>query len=444
MIYRMLLCILFFIPSTFCSETSSLQYDRFDGWMKISTKPKLFFYVKEIDGVWWIIDPGGNGFISKGVNHISYTADFSPELGYSPYARTTEKKYGNAEAWSKAAADNLRRWNFNTVGSWSNESMRRQQIPYTLILNIAAKAGANWEKGTFPDVYSKDFRRAAHNIARSECLKRKDDYYLIGYFTDNELHWGPDWRTKNSLLIDYLQLNSEAPGKQKAVEFLREKYGSLEDFNKAWGLKAASFETAASSLPLPESKNRSNDETEFQKMLAREYFRICSEEIKKQDPNHMILGCRFAGHAPKAVLETAAEYVDIITFNTYNYLPPRIVLEGIHELTQKPIMITEFSFKAMDSGLPNTKGAGKPVETQEDRASHFTEFVTDLMEMPFIVGYHWFEYADEPKEGRFDGENSNYGLVNINDEPWEILTNEMTRTNGRIERVHAQPGTIKK
>ncbi|MGC9328112.1 MAG: hypothetical protein ACP5I1_10800, partial [Candidatus Hinthialibacter sp.] len=67
----------------------------------------------------------------------------------------------------------------------------------------------------------------------------------------------------------------------------------------------------------------------------------------------------------------------------------------------------------------------------------FTRYVSDLMDQPFIIGYHWFEYADEPAEGRFDGENSNYGLVNIQDEPWEILTNEMTKTNRQVERMHA-------
>ena len=84
-------------------------------------------------------------------------------------------------------------------------------------------------------------------------------------------------------------------------------------------------------------------------------------------------------------------------------------------------MITEFSFKAMDSGLPNTRGAGAPVETQEDRAYHFEQYVTEFMRLPYAVGFHWFEYADEPAEGRFDGENSNYGLVNIKDERGRYL-----------------------
>jgi agarase len=53
-----------------------------------------------------------------------------------------------------------------------------------------------------------------------------------------------------------------------------------------------------------------------------------------------------------------------------------------------------------------------------------------------MVGYHWFEYTDEPAEGRFDGENSNYGLVDINDNPWTILVEKMTVVNENIESKH--------
>ena len=88
-------------------------------------------------------------------------------------------------------------------------------------------------------------------------------------------------------------------------------------------------------------------------------------------------------------------------------------------------------------GLPNTKGAGLPVATQEDRARHFTNYVQGLLDLPYAVGYHWFEHADEPAEGRFDGENCNYGLVNIKDQPWEVLVTQMAKVNESIDARHA-------
>jgi 5-hydroxyisourate hydrolase-like protein (transthyretin family) len=59
------------------------------------------------------------------------------------------------------------------------------------------------------------------------------------------------------------------------------------------------------------------------------------------------------------------------------------------------------------------------------------------MKLPYCVGYHWFQWSDQPAQGRFDGENSNYGLVKETDEAWELLTQRMTEVNGRIEAIHA-------
>jgi hypothetical protein len=114
-------------------------------------------------------------------------------------------------------------------------------------------------------------------------------------------------------------------------------------------------------------------------------------------------------------------------------------LELITKVTGKPTMVTEFSFKAADSGLPNTKGAARPVPTQEDRAKGFAGYVEALASLPGCVGYHWFEYRDQPKEGRrLDGENSNYGLVKIDFTPWEVLTTRMKQVNLGLEEMHAR------
>ena len=37
------------------------------------------------------------------------------------------------------------------------------------------------------------------------------------------------------------------------------------------------------------------------------------------------------------------------------------------------------------------------------------------------MGAHWFEYIDEPPEGRFDGEDNNFGFLSEKDEPYAPL-----------------------
>ena len=93
----------------------------------------------------------------------------------------------------------------------------------------------------------------------------------------------------------------------------------------------------------------------------RAYFKTCREAIRAVDPNHLILGCRFAGYAPDPVIEAMGGFIDLVSFNNYGDLPPEAQLRKLHERTGKPVALTEFAFKAQDSGLPNSKGAGKPL-----------------------------------------------------------------------------------
>ena len=98
------------------------------------------------------------------------------------------------------------------------------------------------------------------------------------------------------------------------------------------------------------------------------------------------------------------------------------------------------SFRSADSGLPNTNGAGPKVVTQVERAACFRRYVGVALRKPSIVGYHWFEHADQPAEGRFDGENSNFGTVTIEDDVYEELTRAMKVVNAEAEDTHAAVG----
>ncbi|MCS7254779.1 MAG: beta-galactosidase [Armatimonadota bacterium] len=415
---------------------------QYGGWAKMKAKATGFFRVECIDGVWWLVDPDGHLFVSKGVNHVSYRGDYCPALGYSPYHRNVQSKYGSEEKWAETTVQRLRSWGFNTIGAWSSGSLFRF-LPYTIILGMGARAGANWLKGTFPDVFSPQFRAVLGEVAAKECAQRKNDPLLVGYFTDNELRWGPDWRSPRHLLDDYLlMLPPDAPGKMALLSFLKKRYQSIDSLNKAWGLNLPDWDSLLQLTNLPPAqtgeieKQRLADRIGFLQLIAREYFSACHDAIRKHDPNHLILGVRFAGYAPRPVIEAMGEFVDIVSFNTYAFEPPVKMLNDLHQITGRPVMITEFSFKAMDSGLPNTRGAGRPVPTQKDRADNFERFVTALMKLPYCVGYHWFKWSDQPAQGRFDGENSNYGIVKENDEPWEILAQRMTEVNERIEMIH--------
>jgi len=62
-----------------------------------------------------------------------------------------------------------------------------------------------------------------------------------------------------------------------------------------------------------------------------------------------------------------------------------------------------------------------------------------------MVGFHWFEWFDEPAVGRIpDGENSNYGVVNGTNQVYTMLTNQMTITNKQLAAIHeSSPSGLK-
>ena len=379
------------------------EYDQFGGWRQLSGTKTGFFHTQQIDGRWWLITPEGYAFFSKGVDNVNYR----PEAASSP------KPPADPNAWASAAVRQLRGWNFNTAGAWSVSEVYDKGLVYAPVINMAAAVQRDvWLKGGVVDYFGQEFRNAAERVAQRQCAPHARDPWLLGYFTDNELRWGRDWRSEDSLLEAYLKMPAESAGLRKAKEFVKQRGHAAESLTD-------------------------DDKSEFLGVVAAEYARVTSEAIRRADPNHMVLGCRFAVYPGDTAMRAAGKYFDVISFHSYNADAPIERLNQIHRLTGKPTMVTEFSFKAMDSGLPNTKGAAKPVATQQDRADGFARYVDDLAALPHCVGFHWFEYRDEPKEGRFDGENSNYGLVKIDFTPWDVLTARMTRVNAQLEARHA-------
>jgi hypothetical protein len=102
----------------------------------------------------------------------------------------------------------------------------------------------------------------------------------------------------------------------------------------------------------------------------------------------------------------------------------RFYLETLHALSGKPVLIGEFYMAAGEnrSGNKNNRGVYPVVATQQERAAGFRNTLHALLRTPYVIGADWFQYHDEPTHGRYDGENFNFGLVDIHDRPYEALT----------------------
>jgi hypothetical protein len=105
-------------------------------------------------------------------------------------------------------------------------------------------------------------------------------------------------------------------------------------------------------------------------------------------------------------------------------------VDTLYALTGKPILISEFGYRSAESELPNTFPPFYPtLATQAERADSFGRYLRRAVQRPFVVGTHWFKHADQPIDGRNDGEDNNWGIVDLHDDPYVALGDRMRLLN---------------
>ena len=122
--------------------------------------------------------------------------------------------------------------------------------------------------------------------------------------------------------------------------------------------------------------------------------------------------CRFAWVNDTAA-KSAAKFCDIVCYNRYKYSVTDLKLP---DNIDKPIIIGEFHFGALDRGMFHT--GLKATASQTDRAAKYKSYVQGALKNKYIVGTHWFQYKDQATTGRGDGENYQIGFVDICDRPY--------------------------
>jgi len=307
---------------------------------------KSSFTVGQRSGRWWLITPEGEPFFSIGLNHID-----SASLRYTENIHIWREKYGGSmERWLKESVrPDLQSWGFNTVG-WVQEVVTRTPsnhrhsrnftfeeyqwlgLPYCHMLPFADFH--QWEVETrHPDLFSDDFEQWCDYVARAGCAQFAEDPKLIGYFyldCPTWVHERPDNRWKGPL-------------------FDPEKLATT----------AGREELSA---------------------LARRYYKVTHEAIRRYDKNHLILGDRYEGRArlPEEVVKAACPYVDVLSFQHFS--PPEQIDDDFarwHELTGKPILLAD---------------AARHVSVADGYRAHnvqwYKEVMDTLRDLEACVGFH--------------------------------------------------------
>ena len=431
------------------------SFDRFGGWKDgPQLKPSKFFRTEKIDDKWWFVNPDGRLFWSHGIDSVStrfgatgiadreeyflnlpdpgnvlaqfysqsswafgFYANRTPFKTYNFHNANLFRKYG--EQWRQEFADvahvRLRSWGMNTLGSWADADLCQQRrTPYVAFVHVdkgPVLVGAQKMWTQFHDVFDPGFREAiAHGIA--SCQHAHGDPWCIGYYVDNELYWGSD--------LDLAKWTLAGPADQIAkhelIEDLQTKYVTIDELNAAWGTEHESWGGLLLSTQTPDLEKAGSDLRAFTKRFSETYFRTVDEELAKAAPGQLYLGCRFIWDNPTAI-RAACDFCDVVSFNRYLYSVEHM---GLPDGEDKPLIIGEFHFGAMDRGMFHPSKV--PARNQQHRADCYRNYVGGALRNPLLVGTHWFEYTSEPTAGRGDGENYQVGFVDCCDTPYtEII-----------------------
>ena len=375
----------------------------YGGWKADQSTATGFFRVEQRNDRWWIIDPDGYPFIHKGV------AVFRPGRSSGQQA-ALEQKYGSKENWVEQETTMIRGYGFNGTGAWSDlDLIRNSEKPlvYTVIVNPMGaykhehlkKFGGAYEMAGWQGyrydlamVFDPEFDQYIKSAIKPIAQYARDKN-LLGYYTDNELPWN-----KEALDRHIKYLGHEEAGYIAAKEWLddrKDKDATLADITE-------------------------QDRKAFNAFYFETYIQKVSAAVRRYDPNHLYLGCRFNQEKEELqsaeIFEVAGKYIDIISINHYRkWEPVQSIMNDWTTWSGRPFIITEWYTKGEDSGLPNNTGAGWNVPTQDDRGYFYQNFTIELLRSKACVGWHWFTYQDnDPNDLTTDPSNrdSNKGIVN--------------------------------
>jgi hypothetical protein len=428
------------------------------GWQGKRVEARGFFRTHHDGRRWWLVDPDGFVFWSAGLDCVrpsigtpvaglEAALSWLPDPG-GPYAAAHGRDEDGApsvdylvanlirafgperwrESWAEIALAEFRRLGFNTVGNWSDWGVASAaELPYVRPLDECLPRTPLVYRD-FPDVFGPTFADDAAAYAE-QLRETAHDPALIGYFLMNEPRWGFAAETPATGML----LNGSPSASRAALgEFLRARYGSDEQFAAAWQMPVTFGEVADGEWRRPLTAAAQADLTEFSALMVERLFGGLSEACRRVDPHHLNLGARYHTVPPAWALAGMRSF-DVFSMNGYDRRIPAERLERISAALDRPVLIGEWHFGALDAGLPS--GGISHVRDQAARGRAFRIYTEDAAAHPACVGVHYFQMYDQSALGRFDGENCNIGFLDVCHRPYEPLAAAARASHERIYAV---------
>lgn len=385
------------------TPAADVELSQYGGWKAKRFAATGFFRTQHDGERWWLVDPDGYAFLTVGacsVSRESVTSD----------AAVAERVFGSDSAWAKATAELLRGHGFNSIGCWSAAetfSAAGARIPYFPRWNFmatykSARDPADGPRG-YPNMCMPLFDAAFEPFCQEHAKQleaTKNDPWLVGHFSDNELPFRPN------LLDLYLELPDTDSGHRAAANWLA-------------GARAMSGRPA-------EAKIDEAEQDGFLEFAAERYYRIVAAAIDAHDPHHLYVGSRIHGRCIRPATFRGARHCDLVSVNYYHrWSPEQEQMAGWVEASGRPFLISEWYAMKLDSAEVKTGGAGFRVKSRRDRALFYQNMTIGLLRNPGCIGWHWFKYGG-------DRAGVDMGLVDLEYAPKLELLAQMAELNRQV------------
>lgn len=446
----------------------------FGGW---TAGPRLEatgrFRVEKYEGKWWMVDPEGYLFWSHGVVRVTSSTAITPLDGRHFYFEELPQKgsefeqfyythddllkpyyasrnlhetydFSSSNCYRKYGPDyknifadlshrRLLSWGLNTIANSSDKAIcLLGKTPYIDRLEVRSKpiegTGGQWLP--FMDPFDPSFVESVKAQLLSH-QREIQDPWLLGLFVDNEIHWGDICHLARCTI----KAPEDQAAKKEFVKLLKCKYGNIAALNLAWSAEFASWDVLMRNRDDVPSGADADLKT-FNEMIIHKYYGNIRNLFDRYAPGVLYMGCRFASEktgANASVLAIGQQYCDVISYNIY-----------CHELTgfpfpegfDKPVIVGEFHFGALDRGLFH---AGLvDVGTQQERGLAYENYVRSALEHPNFIGTHWHQFSDQATTGRFDGENFQVGFTDCCDTPYYETISHIRKVGYDMYRIRSR------
>ena len=340
-----------------------VDWNQYGGW---AAGPQLQatgrFRTHKLDGKWWLIDPEGRLFWSQGITGVRLSQ--------------TTRTWGRADYFAEITdGGDFRQANLKRKfgDNWNAEAA---ELAHARLRSWGVNTIANWSSD---EIYN---------------LRKTPYVATLGSGIPKEVPSQLDEETFRNRV-------------QKRINA-----GTVADFkNDPWCLGVF----VDNELHWPRNDPGA---------VAQVYYKVVGEVLDDVAPDVLYLGSRIHGSGnPRSAYVAAANHCDVVSMNRYQFA---IVHEDLPKGSlDKPMIIGEFHFGALDRGLLHT--GLRAVGNQRQRAFAYADYVRQALENDRIVGVHWFQHTDQMVSGRGDGENYQIGFVDIVDRPYPEMVSAARR-----------------